>query len=73
MTEMGGYIVSCRLRDGLFASTNPRNGAKPMRQVTNRVKAEGQAIAESSPSPQIPHPRATQARTRGIKFPISDG
>ena len=44
-----------------------------MHQVMNRANAECQASAAGSPSPQTPHPRATDARSRGIKFPISDG
>ena len=43
-----------------------------MLQVVNRADAECQASAERSPSPQTPHPRATDARSRGIKFPISE-
>jgi hypothetical protein len=43
-----------------------------MLQVVNRAEAECQAIVESSPPfGQTPHSRATQARTRGIKFPIN--
>ena len=42
-----------------------------MRQVVNRADAECQASAEPAPSPQTPHPRTTDARSRGIKFPIS--
>ena len=42
-----------------------------MLQVVNRADAGGQASAAGSPSPQTPHPRATDARSRGIKFPIS--
>ena len=43
-----------------------------MLQVVNRADAECQASAERSPSPQTPHPRATDARSRGITFPISE-
>ena len=42
-----------------------------MRQVISRPEAECETNAERSPSPQTPHPRATDARSRGIKFPIS--
>ncbi len=44
---------------------------KRMRQVVDKADAERQATAERSPSPQTPHPRANQAITRGIRFPIS--
>ena len=50
----------------------PAKRAKQMRQVINRADAECQASVERSPSPQTPHPRATDAPSRGIKFPISD-
>ena len=54
-----------------------------MRQVVNRADAKHQASVERSPSGQTPHPRPavhssqsdagdTDARSRGIKFPISN-
>jgi len=42
-----------------------------MLQVVNTSNTEGQDSVERSPSPLTPHARATHARTRGIKFPIS--
>ncbi len=44
---------------------------KQMLQVVNRADAACQASAEPAPFPKTPHPRATDARSRGIKFPIS--
>jgi hypothetical protein len=46
--------------------------AKQMLQVVNRADAECQKSAERAPSPQTPHPRAPDARSRGIKFPVSN-
>jgi hypothetical protein len=42
-----------------------------MRQVRNIADVEGRASVERSDSPQTHHSRATGARSRGIKFPIS--
>ncbi len=47
--EMGCHTASNLLGYGLFASTNPRNGAKPMRQVRNRADAKGRVSAGRCP------------------------
>jgi hypothetical protein len=68
VTEPGSGIILSGVGLRTVPGLNERaERAKQMLQVVNRAEAECQASAQAPP-----HPRANQALTRGIKFPISE-
>jgi len=75
LTEAGSGVILPLVGSGtVFGPQQIREmGRNRMRQVVNRADAACQASAERTPSPPIPHVRATDAWSRGIKSPISNG
>ena len=67
----GGILSTVDPGVVFWVLTNARNEPARRFQMVSITETENHASAERSPSPQTPHRRATDARLRGIKFPIS--